>query len=252
MFLKERSPEDLEELAKLAEQYLNAHRNKLSTKTPVTKQDVKTSLLRTQKDAMRCYVCDGRGHRAVECPSKASTSRNEPFGHGRRSYCFKCGAMGHDALECKTAPQHSQPGSREEGRGPGGNPTQTQRVACAMQVPRINDEEEDGLGMETLEVKSGEKIKVLNGACMAEIKDNLPVLSRKVGGKKVEVLRDTGCSGVIIRRELVDEADFSGEMGHIMTVDRTLKRAPMAKIEVDTHSTLELLKPCACRTPSLI
>ena len=51
-----------------------------------------------------------------------------------------------------------------------------------------------------------------------EVKDNL-----QVGDKKVEVLRDTGCSGVIIRRELVDEADFTGEMVHIMTVDRTLK-----------------------------
>ena len=53
-----------------------------------------------------------------------------------------------------------------------------------MQVQRRSDEKEDGLGMETLELKSGEKIKLLNGACMAEIKDNLPVLSGKVGGKK--------------------------------------------------------------------
>ena len=88
--------------------------------------------------------------------------------------------------------------------------------------------------MEMQELKSGEKIKMLNGACMAEIKDNLPVLSGKVGGKKVEVLRDSGCSGVIFRRELVDETGFTGEMGHIVTVDRTLKRAPMAKVEVDT------------------
>ena len=28
------------------------------------------------------------------------------------------------------------------GRGPGGNPTQAQRVACAMQVPRRSDEKE--------------------------------------------------------------------------------------------------------------
>ena len=75
---------------------------------------------------------------------------------------------------------------------------------------------------------------MLNCACMAEIKDNLPVLSGKVRNKKVEVLRDTGCSRVIIRRKLVDETDFTGEMEHIMTVDRTLKRAPMAKVEVDT------------------
>ena len=120
------------------------------------------------------------------------------------------------------------------GHGPGGNPTQAQRVACAMQVSPRSDEKEAGLGVETLELKSGEKIKVLNGACMAEIKDNLPVLSGKVKGKKVEVLRDTGCSEVIIKRKLVDETDFTGEMGHIMTVYRTIKRAPMAKVEVDT------------------
>ena len=69
---------------------------------------------------------------------------------------------------------------------------------------------------------------------MLETKDNLSVLSGNVGGKKVEVLRDTGCSGAITRRELVDETDFSGGMGHIMPVDRTIKRAPMAKVEVDT------------------
>ena len=71
---------------------------------------------------------------------------------------------------------------------------------------------------------------MLNGARMAEIRDSLLVLSGKLGDKKVEVLRDTGRSGVIIRRELVDETDFTADMGHIMT----LKRAPMAKVEVDT------------------
>ena len=102
-----------------------------------------------------------------------------------------------------------------------------------MQVPRRSDAKEAGLGMETLGLKTEEKIKVLNGACVAEIKDNLPVLSGKVRNKKVEVSRDTGCSRIITRRELVDETDFTGEMGHIMTVDRTIKWAPMAKVEVD-------------------
>ena len=172
----------------------------------------------------------------MECPSKASTSRNELFGHGCRSYCFKCGAMGHEAHECKTALQSSQPGSRaggEGGRGSRGNPTQAQRVACAMQVARRSDENEAEMGMEALEVKSGEKVKVLNGACMAEIKNNLCCRARSEV-RKLEVLRDTGCSGVIIRRELVEEADFTREMGHIMTVDRTIKGATMAKVEVDT------------------
>ena len=30
------------------------------------------------------------------------------------------------------------------------------------------------------------------------------------------------------------KTDFTGKMGHIMTVDRTIKRALIAKVEVDT------------------
>ena len=33
----------------------------------------------------------------MQCPSKASTLRNEPFGSGRRCYCNKGGAMEHEA-----------------------------------------------------------------------------------------------------------------------------------------------------------
>ena len=40
-----------------------------------------------------------------------------------------------------------------------------------MQVPRRSDEKDAELGMETLELKSGEKIKEHNGARMAEIEE---------------------------------------------------------------------------------
>ena len=41
---------------------------------------------------------------------------------------------------------------------------------------------------------------------------------------------------MIIRRELVSEVDFIGETGPIVTVDCTIKRAHMARVEVDTPS----------------
>ena len=89
--------------------------------------------------------------------------------------------------------------------------------------------------MNTLELKTGEKIKVLNGACMeAEIRNNLSVMSGKVGNKNVKVLRDSGFNGVIVKRKLADEANFIGKVGYIMTVNRTLIRAPIARIEVNT------------------
>ena len=36
--------------------------------------------------------------------------------------------------------------------------------------------------------------------------------------------------GVIVRRELLKEEYFSGSMGYVMAIDRTLKEAPIAEI----------------------
>ena len=68
----------------------------------------------------------------------------------------------------------------------------------------------------------------------AEIKDNLPVMSGKLGNNNKEVWQDSGCNGVIVERKIVDEADFIGKVGYMMTVNLMLIRAPIARIEVDT------------------
>ena len=88
---------------------------------------------------------------------------------------------------------------------------------------------------EYLELKSGEKNKVVrSGAYLSnENKKCMPFATRTVGENEVEVLRDTDCNGVIVRRELVKEDNFTGSMGYVMAMDRTLKEAPIAGIKVD-------------------
>ena len=74
-----------------------------------------------------------------------------------------------------------------------------------------------------------------NGACLSnENKNCMPLATGKMGENEVEVLRDTGCNGVIVRRELVKKDDFIGSMGYVMAIDRTLKEAPIAEIKVNT------------------
>ena len=87
-----------------------------------------------------------------------------------------------------------------------------------------------------MELKSGEKIKVVrNDACLSnENRKCMPLATRKLGENVAEVFRDTGCNGVIVRRELVKEDDFTGSIIYVMAVDRTLKEALIAEIEVDT------------------
>ena len=71
-----------------------------------------------------------------------------------------------------------------------------------------------------------------NGACVSnENKKCLPLAIKKAGENVVEVLRDTGCNGFIVRRELVKEDDFTGSMGYVIAIDRTLKEAPIARLK---------------------
>ena len=87
--LMERSPKDLEELARIAEQYLVAHNKKLSSKGALARQEAgghgsRDSAVERFEDVMRCYYCDGRGHRAAECPFKhARARRGEAPSRGR-------------------------------------------------------------------------------------------------------------------------------------------------------------------------
>ena len=102
--------------------------------------------------------------------------------------------------------------------------------------------------MEVLELKNGEKIKVLTGACVnTELKDKMPVVTGRVEGKTVEVLRDTECSGVIVRRDLVKEEEITNRTGYMLTVDRTVRRAPVGMVNIDTSITLDEWRPCVYR-----
>ena len=67
-----------------------------------------------------------------------------------------------------------QPAHRLRAVSGGRLPAQPHRVACVMQVPKQIEEDKPEIGEEMLELKTGEKIKVLKGACMdTEVKVNL-------------------------------------------------------------------------------
>ena len=51
------------------------------------------------------------------------------------------------------------------------------------------------------------------------------MISGKIGNKKVQVLQDSRCNKVIVKRELCDDANFFGKVGNL-TVDQMLTKAP--------------------------
>ena len=238
VYLNERSPKTLDELVTWADQYLIAHNKKLSS-SQSRQEDVKNGSRGGNSErpcsAVQCFRCGSEGHLATECVSRmADGRRREGERYETRFSCQKCGGYGHEARDCCSTPgnHHTQcPGLN--GSEP---PSSVHRVGCAVvirELPRMNVEKETQL----LELKPGGQMEVMkSGVCLdVDAKDKLQLVNGKVGKRCVEIPRDTGCTGVLIKRDLVNQGDLISEKGYVTTFDKTLLiRAPIAKIEVDT------------------
>lgn len=56
----------------------------------------------------------------------------------------------------------------------------------------------------------GHILPVIGGVC--KVCDTMPVLSGYIGENFVNVLRDSGCSGVVVKRELVKDSELTGKI----------------------------------------
>ena len=131
-----------------------------------------------------------------------------PEGHRRdgqqrkRIPCYRRGAFGREIRDCRCTLRNQQTSRFGPFEGKPSAPIQRVEydVRVRKELLQARLKENDDL----LKLKSGEKIKVLNGACMsAEMTEGMPVVTGKMGDKCVQFLRDTGCNGIIIRRYLV-------------------------------------------------
>ena len=62
----------------------------------------------------------------------------------------------------------------------------------------------------------------------------MPVSKGYVGDRKVEVLRDTGCSSAAIRSDLVRPEQLTRDVHLCKLIDGTLGKFPIARVSVNT------------------
>ena len=102
--LRERAPETLVLIAKIADQYLEAHRKHLfssaSKKLQVQPKVDETKNQQNDSTTVVCFKCNARGHKAVNCPSLVKK-------------CFVCGKQGHEARNCRSGKQKSEGQNRD-------------------------------------------------------------------------------------------------------------------------------------------
>ena len=64
-------------------------------------------------------------------------------------------------------------------------------------------------------------------------RSRLPTAIGTVNGKEVRVLRDTGCTGVVVRRSLVSDGQMLNKQSGMTLINNYNQRCPMARINID-------------------
>ena len=65
------------------------------------------------------------------------------------------------------------------------------------------------------------------------LKSRLPTAEGYVEGKRVTVLRDTGCTGIVVRQSLIDESKLSSEKVKVTLIDDTVKTHNVANVQIE-------------------
>ena len=79
VFLRDKGSENLADLTKAAEQFLNAHKRNICQANPSTNRyrgaQSESDNQRGDPRGLRCYKCNGFGHKAIDCPTSEARER---------------------------------------------------------------------------------------------------------------------------------------------------------------------------------
>jgi transposase InsO family protein len=233
IFIKERHPKDVKEMAIMASQYIDArggwglvskskpsnHKGQIVKKyTP--SQTVKEGV--EEKPVRKCFICDQTGHIAKYCRNRSKIlkaaglemndemQQGKPKGAGKKKGCAKDKLC--TACKCENCVN----------KDIGGN--------CMIIDTNVQDDSSGGF----LTLPCGHKLPVMSAACSSRSVHKMPVTKGFVNGELVNVLRDSGCSSVVVRRSLVSPSEFTGELKTCVLIDGTVRRVPIAVINIDT------------------
>ncbi|KAK3791391.1 hypothetical protein RRG08_012573 [Elysia crispata] len=231
-YLRERRLADLEEVARSAELFLTARKRQLSDRARqgTTHEQNKPPI--SKKEEIICHNCRKPGHTTQNCRNKAT--------HGRG--CCHCGELTHMRKDCpKLRMNNSQVTSSKRAGSAAMRVMETQGSASGEDAGKadtrynVRTEVQDGL----LQLASGKRVPAMIdcGACDGKGSArglNLPIVKGLVGDKTVDVLRDTGCESVVVRRGLVGDDQLTGKCCLIVRIDNTVLLAEKARIQVKT------------------
>ena len=204
---------------------------------------------------MRCYLCGKSGHIARNCFARPNTTaalireKVQQFRDELNEMCEQSEEPEQEAEEYQEADEFLGPGETEvkvAARHPAQSPvntrTRTTLPPCRSHrkagCPECFDLSYTAHHCQALVAvcqDCGLHHPVVADACQSQDKVNqMPVTDGTVEGKSASVLRDTGCSTVVVRRSLVPDDKMTGHEEPCILIDGTVRRTPVAEIQVET------------------
>ncbi|XP_033762635.1 uncharacterized protein LOC117344094 [Pecten maximus] len=217
LFLKERSPTSFVEMARLADQYVEARGTKASQ---VTGRGQKSGYSKPHE----------RGNQDAHA-SKSSAKDKK---------CYNCGKLGHISYDCRLKKNVS-------GNKVASVVEEENRKKQASDAKRVTRKDRTS-AIDKSHVKDSTTLSV---SCDLRSSQSagMPVMRGCVGSHCVSVLRDTGCSGVVVRRCLVDKDSFTDRVQLCTFADGSKLEAPIVVVEVDSPYFIGTTEAWALETP---
>ena len=239
LFLREREPKSLEQASKLADQYKEAryvdivsltYKNNERSRSRSNSESRSRSPTRRgpnqgnqgyPRPRVRCYYCGGPHVRRF-CPQL-------------KQGIMKAGAVDYRRSRSPTRKvtfQTQEPEVPKEETAKDGNQNTEPKVcgACLILTDAVNYSQATTNEREMVKTSVGSPIKVSSVSSLSE----MSTVQGFVGEKPVEVLRDTGCSGVIVSKDLVPESAYTGRSQTMVMVDYSSRVVPEVKVSIDT------------------
>ena len=259
LFLRERAIVDLDELSKLAEKYEDAHANtkirelqkpsevKSNVKPASDKQEV--GKIRPKQDGQfterrTCNICGKVGHIARNCYRNPKVGAMMPKFQMQRDNNWQDNRKWQDNRNDRSVQNNSQQSSSANTSQPNAAvalPTyckaHSKQYCTDCNVVAPVSHTCNALLAPQVELKCGCTLPVLAEACNVGDtvrQHNLPVVKGKLFGKEVNVLRDTGCTAIVVKKDLVPDDRLTGRMISCVLIDGTVRRTPTALIDIDT------------------
>ena len=110
IWLKQSNPKTLDELSRLADQYLAARNQKLSSKEVIRCDSARAGVKDNHTgfppaSTLKCFLCNRVSHRAIDCRVKPEEGRNEYNQSARHAVsCYQCDEVGHEKRFCRNTP----------------------------------------------------------------------------------------------------------------------------------------------------